>query len=215
MHPTSLVTRRIPIALILAASVAACRGDAGGARGRTASGATAAGATAAGTSATASAARDCGTPLIEGSGVGQLRIGASVDSVGARCIVLRDTTVTDNEGMPQRALDVAAWGDTVRVEIADGRVWRVTIDRPGLRTADSLGVGTPLSRLLTLDGAHGLIGEGRLFVAAPSHCGVSFELNRAPGEVPRDGWTAEHLRALPPSTAVVRVLVFGCHDAAP
>jgi len=150
----------------------------------------------------------CGVPVIDGDGLGAIRIGMNADSVKSRCTVARDTMEMDNEGMPERILVVAIGGDTTRVEIDSGRVWRIDVRTPRLRTADSLGVGTPLPRLLALEGGvQGLVGEGSLFVLSQARCGLSFELSArgAAGD-----WQRARLRTLPPLTRVTRVLVFGC-----
>lgn len=156
----------------------------------------------------AGSAGSCGAPMIDGDGLGAIRIGMDADSVKARCSIARDTVERRTEGQDERILVAAIGGDTASVEIDSGRVWRIDIRTPVLRTADSLGVGTPLSRLLALKGGvQGLAGEGHMFLIAQSHCGLSFELSApaAPGD-----WQRARLRTLPPSTTVTRVLVIGC-----
>jgi hypothetical protein len=150
----------------------------------------------------------CGVPLIDSDGIGTIRIGMSADSVQSRCKVLRDTTQPDNEGMAERVLMVDIGGDSVAVEVDSGRVWRIDVRTPRLRTADSLGVGTPIASLLALEGGvQGLAGEGSLFLLAQARCGLSFELSaRATG----GDWQRPQLRTLPPTTRVKRVLVIGC-----
>ena len=153
----------------------------------------------------------CGEEIIADEGIGQLKIGASMESVRQKCTVVRDTTVVDVEGMPSRRLAVVFSRDTVEAEIVDGRVWRIAVLSPRLRTADSLGVGTTIARLLQLKDPHGMTGEGQFFVASPAHCGNSFRLaiadvGPAPGDLDRAG-----LARLPRSTAVNEVLIFGCH----
>jgi len=153
----------------------------------------------------------CGDGIITDEGIGELRIGASIESIRQKCSVVRDTTVMGPEGMPARKLAVLFSRDTVEAEIVDGRVWRLAVLTPRLRTADSLGVGTTIGRLLQLKSPHGMTGEGAFFVASPAHCGKSFRLaiaeaGPAPGDLDRAG-----LARLPRSTAVNQVLIFGCH----
>ena len=154
------------------------------------------------------AVRACAATVITGDSVGPLRIGATVEDVGARCTVVRDTTRPGAEGMPARMIAVVLGADTVEAEIVDGRVWRVPVTTSGLRTADGLGVGTPLSRLLELRDVRPAMGEGT-YVLAPSHCGLSFQLANPGGSLP-PATTVEQLRRLPGSTVVSRVLVTGC-----
>ena len=146
-------------------------------------------------------------------GIGELRIGATVESIKQKCKVVRDTTVSGAEGMPARKLAVAFSKDTADAEIVDGRVWRITVHSPGLRTASLIGVGTLNQRLLTLKDPRGAMGEGALFVVSPQYCGMSFRLvNAGPrglrGDLDRSGLTH-----LPIETMVSEVLIFGCHGS--
>ena len=144
-------------------------------------------------------------------GIGQLRIGATVESIKEKCKVLRDTTVSGPEGMPARKLAVAFSKDTVDAEIVDGRVWRIAVHSPGLRTAALIGVGTLNQRLLTLKDPRGVMGEGALFVVSPQHCGMSFRLANTGPRGMRGDLDKAGLFHLPIESAVSEVLVFGCH----
>jgi len=163
------------------------------------------------TSAAAQPAGSCGRPVVNGDGVGTIRIGMPADTVKARCVVARDTVERRTEGQLERILVVPFENDTAVVEVNDGRVWRIEITGSGLRTSNWLGVGTPLSALLALKGgAQGLVGEGNLFLVAEALCGLSFELSEP--RSPSGSWNAARLRTLPKSTVVKRVLVIGCRD---
>ena len=165
-------------------------------------------------SAAAAAARpagSCGRPIVDGDGVGNVRIGMSADTLKTQCVVARDTVEQRTEGQLERILVVPFEEDTALVEVNDGRVWRVEITEPGLRTSNWLGVGTPLSTLLGLSGGvQGLVGEGNLFLVSQALCGLSFELSEP--RSPSGSWDAARLRTLPKSTVVKRVLVIGCRD---
>ncbi|HST08642.1 MAG TPA: hypothetical protein VLJ83_10740 [Gemmatimonadaceae bacterium] len=134
-------------------------------------------------------------------------------SVKARCEVFRDTTRRGLEGMSERRLAVRFRTDSLEAEIVDDKVWRLDISSPGFRTADSLGVGTPVARLLLLREARGLVGEGVLVVVSPERCGVSFVLS---GGIPRGRvrtWDSTALSALPTTITVKKVLVLACGDS--
>jgi len=143
-------------------------------------------------------------------GVGKIRIGESVESVGRDCTVVRDSIQLGAEGMPTRIVSVLFPRDTVEAEIVDGKVWRVAIDSPHFSTADSLRVGTSLARLLRLRRPQGMTGEGALFVMSPDHCGLSFRLSDNGSPVLRDPSPAE-LSRLPAATRVSNILIVGCH----
>lgn len=155
----------------------------------------------------------CGDEVVTDEGIGQLRIGTTVDSVRQKCNVVRDTTVMGAEGMPARKLTVALSRDTVEAEIVNGQVWRIAVFSPRLRTAESLGVGTSIGRLLQLKNPHGMMGEGELFVASPEHCGMSFQLANAGPGARRGDLDRAGLASLPVTTVVSEVLIFGCHLA--
>ena len=155
----------------------------------------------------------CGEEIVRDEGIGKLRIGAPVDSVVPSCPLLRDTTMIGAEGMPARKLYVLFFPDTVEAEVVDDHVWRISVVSPHFRTVDSLGVGTPLSRLLQLKNPRGMSGEGKFFVASPAHCGMSFRLaNAGPGAL-RGDLNRAGLTRLPKSAVVSEILVFGCHLA--
>ncbi len=168
------------------------------------------------TSSTPSAATrvlSCGEAIIRGEGIGLLRIGVSVDSVRRHCVVVRDTTVLGAEGMPARKMAIAIAADTVEAEIVDNRVWRLAVLSPHFRTADSLGVGTPLSRFLGMEKPRAFMGEGEVFLILPSHCGLSFRLADMGSRRPRAEYDSAALASLPKTAHVSEVLVFGCRPA--
>jgi hypothetical protein len=160
------------------------------------------------------AATSCLNASFDGTGIGELRIGMTVDALQRSCPVVRDTIELRAEGTPARIVAVAAQGDTVEAEVEAGRVWRITITSPRFRTADSIGVGVSLDRLLALPGIQGLTGEGTLYLMSPARCGVSFRVTD-PGERLRAEWTLPQLRRLPATTTVTRILIVGCAESNP
>lgn len=152
----------------------------------------------------------CGGEILTDEGVGKIRIGESVESVRRDCTVVRDTTELGAEAMPTRMVSVLFPRDTVEAEIVDDKVWRVAIDSPHFSTADSLRVGTPLTRLLQLRTPQGMTGEGALFVMSPDHCGLSFRLSETGSPILRDPKPAA-LSRLPTATHVTNILIVGCH----
>lgn len=152
----------------------------------------------------------CGAEVLGEEGIGELRIGATVESVRQKCNVVRDTTAPGAEGMPARKLAVALSRDTVEAEIVDGRVWRIAVHSPRLRTADALGVGTSIGRLRQMKEARGMMGEGQFFVASPQHCGMSFRLSNAGPRAKRGDMDRAGLFRLPETAVVSQVLIFGC-----
>jgi cytochrome c5 len=152
----------------------------------------------------------CGDEVLTDEGIGELRIGTTVESVKQKCNVLRDTTALGAEAMPARKLTVALSRDAVEAEIVNGRVWRIAVDSPRLRTADGLGVGTSIGRLRQLKEARLMTGEGQLFVASPEHCGMSFKLSNVGPDALRGSTGRAGLARLPDTAVASEVLIFGC-----
>jgi hypothetical protein len=152
----------------------------------------------------------CGGTALSGRGVGALRIGMSVDAVRRACRVLSDTTRLASEGQRARFIGVGFGKETLEAEIVKERVWRIDVRSPGFKTNDGLGVGTPLSRLLSLKSPRGLTGEGQLFVVSPDHCGLSFRLSDNGSSSRSQNWDRAALSRLPSGTVVDRVLAVGC-----
>lgn len=159
-------------------------------------------------------ARRCSGKLtVTGDGVGALRVGASVAAVRKVCRIPRTRKKLDSEAIPVRYLDIRIGPTPVQAEIDQGRVWRVVIDGPALKTADKIGVGSPLANLLASGPVTASEGEGVLYAVSPRHCGMSFELSYRPkdGE-DRDAWTTDTLMLLPKDVKINRVLAFGCRS---
>ena len=155
----------------------------------------------------------CGDEIVGEEGIGQLRIGTTVESLRQKCNVVRDTTVIGAEGMPARTVAVAFSRDTVEAEIVDGKVWRIAVTSSRLRTADAIGVGTTIGRLRQLKDPHAMMGEGQLFVATSQHCGMSFRLSGAGPRGQRGDLDRAGLFTLPEMTMVSEILVVGCHPS--
>jgi hypothetical protein len=163
--------------------------------------------------AAASPALDCGvtaTTRVTENAIGALAIGEPVSEIVGACEVMRDTVEIRQEGQPARILTVNLLRDTVEAEVSEDRIWRIALDGPAFQTADSLGVGTPLARLLRHESVHGMPGEDGFYVRIPAHCGLSFRVEEEGKGFTAPNWTAEMLATLPPAAQVDRVLVVGC-----
>lgn len=147
-----------------------------------------------------------------GRGIGDLSIGKTVGDVRSECGVVHDTTRLASEGQLARILTVAV-RDLVEAEVVDGKVWRIEVVSARFRTPDSLGVGTPLSRLLELRNVRGITGEGQLFVVSPGHCGLSFRLSNNGSGARSQNWDRAALSRLPSATVVDKVLIVGCEKS--
>lgn len=148
---------------------------------------------------------------LTGDGIGGLLVGRRVEELAGECVIVSDTVdPLGPEGMPRRLLRVELGPDTVTVEVADGRIFRLEIDSPRIRTMDALGVGSSIDELLAVPDLRGVSGEGRLFAVSPSHCGLSFALGAEPRERAGGPWTRQALAELPDTLTVRRVLAYGC-----
>ena len=153
----------------------------------------------------------CNEHIMTGDGIGLLRIGMPVDSVGTVCTVTSDTVFRATEGQLARVVSVAMDLDTVYAEIVDERVWRILVRSQGIYTADSLGVGSSILMLTGFPDLNPMVGEGYLYVATTAHCGMSFRLSEPPTSAPHGEWTDTDLRNLGPNVHVTRILLIGCN----
>jgi hypothetical protein len=169
-----MMRSRFAIAFLLAA--AACRTETRSAQPPPEEATTSTGKAAKGPDTGSSVRKPCSAASFDGRGVGVVRIGLPVDSLRALCPVVRDTTELRDEGMSAHVIDVGIGAESVEAEIVDGRVWRIAVRSAGLRTSDSLGVGTSRAKVLALPGAHEISGEGRTYVVSPARCGLSFRV---------------------------------------
>lgn len=149
---------------------------------------------------------------LSGERVGPVPVSASPAALARYARVVRDTEELGMEAIPESVAVLVVRGDTVRAVHDSGRIVRLGVSTPAFRTADSLGVGTTLARLLRETGVYAVGGEGAVFVILPRHCGMSFRLADAGGlgDAPTDSIVPAQLRQLPPATRVSEVLVFGC-----
>lgn len=149
--------------------------------------------------------RRCGNDrTLTGQGIGDLRVGATVNEVRALCDVLRDTILASAvEGGPEHRLLVRLDEDTVAATVDGGRVWRIEVRSPRFRTADSLGVGSSVAELTRQPVEYIGYGEGGPFVSVSRHCGLSLRLTGVRG-------FARTLSEVPPEARVDLILVLGC-----
>jgi hypothetical protein len=155
---------------------------------------------------------DIRNTYLTGTGFGALAIGRTIPEVQAKCEILRDTTELDEEAQPERVVTVRTTRGILKAFVDSGKVWRIIATSTTIRTADSLGLGSTLSQLLSVSDAHGIEGEGGLYITLARYCGLSFRLSYdIPEQLHRSDWNTTHLRQVPDSTTVDQVLATGCH----
>ena len=119
---------------------------------------------------------DCtlGPAEVDSAGVGDVRLGMTAAEVERTC-PSRDTAVTLGEGLVEPALVVQVGSArAVAVVGEDNRVARIVVPVRG-PTANGVGVGSRIGALRRLHGRIcGMVGEGRIVVAAARLPGVSF-----------------------------------------
>jgi hypothetical protein len=151
-----------------------------------------------------------GTPVLEEDGIGELKQGRPVSEVAALCDVVSDAEQQGQEGMMERVLVVSLAGESVRTIVQNDRIFRIEVTTPRFRTADSLGVDTPLSRIASMRGAQFAPGEDGVYGFSPDHCGLSFRFS-LPWRPPAGGqWTAKQIEQEHGTAAVNRVIVIPC-----
>lgn len=151
--------------------------------------------------------RTCGRAgRLTGEGVGDFRVGVTVEDVREKCDVVLDTALqSGTEGLPERRLAIVIETDTLTATIEAGRIQRIAVTSPRFVTSDSIGVGSTINDLRMQPVKYLGYGEGGPFISLPNHCGLSFELGGVPG-------FARTLADIPRKASVKRVLVLGCKN---
>jgi hypothetical protein len=152
----------------------------------------------------------CDQYTIRDSGIGAVEVGDPHDALRTRCIVIGDSTADAGDGTVRGNLVVGVNGAPVVVQIADSRVYRLTVTDSMFRTMDGLGPGIPIVRMLDLPGAVVLEGEHDLSVVVGAHCGLYFRITKPAAPPENAARWADVVRALPAGTPVERVVVHGC-----
>ena len=140
-------------------------------------------------------------------GLGVLRIGTSLDAVRASCTVLSER-VGANDGPVVAHVDLGR--DTAVVEFVSGALRRITLHHQAYRTADSLGVGTHIARLINMPKVTGLTERGRLYAIAPAYCGLRFMLADPAPALPSAQSGRAALRRLAGETRTRELEIVGC-----
>ena len=166
-----------------------------------------------------------GGPLTS-NGIGLLRIGLTIDSLRKVCRVASERRLTPEYDITLFRVPVGS--DTLSVYEERGRIYWIEIQSTAFRTADSLGVGSSLERLLTFEGLDGGLGDGdneyELRALRSPVCGLVFWIDAktaiAISEVarrnpdPRDsrptGAVMDTLRSRARTATISRIDVRGC-----
>ena len=137
----------------------------------------------------------------------------SLDSVRRVYSVTGDTTVQrDVKQRPVRQVSVLMERDTAVLSVQGGRVSEVMLTSRSFATADSLGVGTTLKRLLGYAQPKGYGIGGQLIVATAAHCGLSFYFAGRFDGLPQGFKDSTVLRRFPSEAVVDRVRIDGCEQ---
>jgi hypothetical protein len=151
-----------------------------------------------------------GGAMLTGEGIGHLVIGRTVDSMGKRCRIIADSVVAGGDEPAQRVVLVDLVRDTATIVAVRDTIVRIELHHSPFRTADSLGVGGHLGRILRLRDPVGETIDGRLYGTSPSHCGLLFQIQDQAPAPPAVQNGAGALRRLPGETRITRVVIVGC-----
>ena len=158
----------------------------------------------------ASACGISGQPVLTDDGIGELRIGRSSDDIKRLCEVVSDANQRSSEGTMERVIALRISGEIVPATIVNDKVWRVAITTPRIRTADSIGVDSPLARIAAMRGAQFFPGEDGVYAFIADHCALSFRFS-LPLRPPKGGqWTPAAISKEHGDAVVDRVLLTEC-----
>jgi hypothetical protein len=132
----------------------------------------------AGSEVVAGGCGNVGDVTVSRYGVGPVRIGMTLDELRSACPETRDTTWRGEEGMTETGAVAAPGGKRVVAVLAAGKIARVVIDQPGLRTSAGLAVGATVGDLRARYGRMCAgASERRVAVWFPNSPGLSFGLD--------------------------------------
>lgn len=140
-------------------------------------------------------------------GIGVLRIGTSLDAVRASCAIISEHPGANDAPLIAR-IDLGL--DTATTEFVGGTLQRITLHHQAYRTADSLGVGTRITRLINLRSATGLTDRHRLYAISPAYCGLQFMLEDPAPRPPSAQSGRAALRRLSGETKTLELEIVGC-----
>ena len=150
-------------------------------------------------------------PIVNGGGVGDLLIGRVPPHFAGNRLVSREWQ-EDGNGERYESLTVRFVGIPVEAEVHNGRIWRISLMRRGLRTRDGSQVGDSVQELLRANRSlRREIGPGpSLVLVQENFCGISYVIDAdMPDSVLRDP-----TRKLPPRYAknarIGWIFVTGC-----
>lgn len=148
--------------------------------------------------------------VVTGNAVGDLIIGQSPPSLKGSRLVSRRWE-SDENGERYELLRVKVRGIQVDAEVYDGSIWRIWIERAGLKTLNGISVGDSADALLRNKTVHPEIGPGPSLVLIPEKpCGVSYVTDaRLPDDVP-GGITREFASRVVGNARITKILVVGC-----
>lgn len=114
-------------------------------------------------------------PIVSGRGIGDLIIGEVPPSLSRERLLSRQWQEDEN-GERYERLKVSVGGSPVDAEVYDGRVWRISVLRPGLRTQDGSQVGDSVQKLLRANRSLRCeLGPGPSLALVPENfCGISY-----------------------------------------
>lgn len=154
--------------------------------------------------------------VIDGNAIGGLRIGQFVPQL-AKERVLRREWQTDENGDRVELLRATVGAGEVEAEIYDGKIWRLTVNKPGLKTRDGVGVGDPVRTLLRKNRSISPeVGGGpALYLISERPCGIGYLTDvEFSDKIPYD-LTKATLFKYVGSSHIAQVLVAGCNAAPP
>lgn len=149
--------------------------------------------------------------MVDGRGIGDLIIGQALPTLTPDRLLSRQWQ-SDENGERYELVRVAVKSVPVDVEVHDGRIWRISVERRGLSTRDGSQVGDSIQKLIHTNRLlRREIGPGPNLVLVPENiCGISYVTDDDLPESLMQATPIEFPIEFVKSTLIRRIFVVGC-----
>ena len=154
----------------------------------------------------------CYSNIVSGDGVADIKIGKALPKLEQKRIIFRHWQHDENSDKYE-LLRIKVLGGEVDVEVYDGLVYRLTINKPGIVTADGVFVGMKAAKVLIANRTIATeIGSGpSLFLVPINPCGMSYQTDFEFKNQKPENMTRASVISMLKRSKIKAILIVGCN----